>query len=128
MHQLSVGHDIATGPASSTAHGAAAHHSDHDAAGAMPAVAADHPAVHTTVGTTGTGPADACPDCADHQMVFGSCLLALTLLVLSWSLIPPRVRRLPPFLLPRRAPTMLGPALGRLVPPLSLTELSLRRT
>ena len=94
----------------------------------LPAVAADHPTDHTSAGMTGGGPGDACPDCADHQMAFGSCLLALTLLVLSWSLIPPRVRHLPPFLLPRLAPTMVGPALGRLVPPLSLAELSLRRT
>ena len=130
MHQLSVSHDIATGPVSSTAHADGAHHSDHvDPAGAMPAaVAADHPGAHSTAGTTGAGLGGACPDCADHQMAFGSCLLALTLLVLSWSLIPPRVCHLPPFLLPRLASTMVGPALGRLIPALSLVELSVRRT
>jgi hypothetical protein len=119
--------DIATGPVSSGVHAEVAHHGD--STGAMlPAIAADHLADHTTVGMTGGGPVDACPDCADHQMAFGSCLLALTLLVLSWSLIPPRLRHLPPFLLPRLAPTMIGPAVVRLVPPLSLAELSVRRT
>ena len=43
-------------------------------------------------------------------------------------LAPPRLRQLPPFLLPRLAAARLGPVLGRVVPPLSLTELSLRRT
>lgn len=126
MHQLSVGHDVATGPADSPAHVESAPHSHHGDE-TVPLAASDHPADHTTAGIA-RGLGDACPDCADHQMAFGSCLLALTLLVLSWSLAPPRLRHLPPFLLPRLAPTMIGPALGRLVPPLSLAELSLRRT
>lgn len=137
MHQLSVSHDIATGPAAATAHGESASQPGHTHANGgghgepggetAPVAAVDHPASHTAAGMVG-GLGGACPDCADHQMAFGSCLLALTLLVLSWSLIPPRLRHLPPFLLPRLASTTVGSALGRLVPPLSLAELSVRRT
>ena len=140
MHQLSIGHEIVTGPTGSTAHTKSASQTDHrhshshsdggysDPGGEVVSVAADYPAAHTSAGMTGDGLGDVCPDCADHQMAFGSCLLALTLLVLSWSLIPPLLRHLPPFLLPRLTPTLVGPGLGRLVPPLSLTELSVRRT
>ena len=128
MHQLSVGHDVATGPTSSSdGHATSVRHSnpgDEAPPLAMAERAADHPTAGMTSGALGGG----CPDCADHQMAFGSCLLALTLLVLSWLLTPPRLRHLPPFLLPRLAPTMAGPDPGRLVPALSLTELSVRRT
>ena len=68
------------------------------------------------------------PDRWEHQMLFGACLLALSLLALSWMLSPPRLRDLPPFLLPRLAAARLGLVLGRVVPALSLTEMSLRRT
>jgi hypothetical protein len=133
MHQLSVGHEVATNPTGHHAHsGDGAHVDSRDHAGdtAAPLVEADHgaePAL-ASVAAGGGAAGDACPDCGEHQMLFGSCLLALSLLVLSWMLAPPRLRQLPPFLLPRLAAARLGPVLGRVVPPLSLTELSLRRT
>ena len=133
MHQLSVGHEVATSQTGHHAHsGADAHLDPRDHAGdtAAPLVEVDHgaePAL-ASVAAGGGAAGDACPDCGEHQMLFGSCLLALSLLVLSWMLAPPRLRQLPPFLLPRLAAARLGPAMGRVVPPLSLTELSLRRT
>lgn len=67
-----------------------------------------------------------CPGCASHTMAFGACLLALTLLVLSWWLAPPRVRLLPPRL-PARL-VMVVALVGQRVPALSLAELSILRT
>ena len=133
MHQLSVGHEVATSQTGHHAHGGDDAHldsRDHVGDTAAPLVEVDHVAEQAlpSVAAGGTAGADACPDCGEHQMLFGSCLLALSLLVLSWMLAPPRLRQLPPFLLPRLAAARLGPVLGRVVPPLSLTELSLRRT
>ena len=71
---------------------------------------------------------DDCLTCGDHEMALGSCLLALTLLVLGWLLLPPRLRLVPPFLRPRLAIALVRPNYVRIVPALSLTELSLRRT
>lgn len=78
-------------------------------------------------GTSGMGSGD-CPGCGDHMMAVGCCLMALTLLVLVWTLAPPRPRTRPPFLLPRLALAVARPGPGRSVPALSLVELSLRRT
>ncbi len=132
MHQLSVGHEVTTGPTGPYAHAEAPPHSHSDVSGqdrAAPLVErVDLAAGATTAAGSGGLAGDACPTCEDHQLAFGSCLLALTLLVLSWLLVPPRLRHLPPFLRPRLAAAMVAPMLGRLVPPLSLTELSLRRT
>jgi hypothetical protein len=61
-------------------------------------------------------------------MALGSCLLALTLLVLSWLLVPPRPTHVLPSLLPRLTSAVAVSTVGRLVPPLSLAELSLLRT
>ena len=133
MHQLSVGHDVATGQANRHAHTdtaasgpvEAAPHGHGTAEGAL----ADLHLLAASAATGGVGAGnEGCTTCDDHEMAFGSCLLALTLLVLSWFLRPPRLRHLPPFLLPRLAPAMIRPTLSRLVPSLSLTELSLRRT
>jgi hypothetical protein len=41
---------------------------------------------------------DSCPGCGEHSMALSACLLALTLLVLCWPLLLPRVRLLPPML------------------------------
>lgn len=135
MHQLSMGHDIATGPSSSHAHPDTTAHADSSALTSSLVTDTDM-AGHSGGGHRSNaldpngagGKGNACSSCDDHQMAFGSCLLALTLLVISWMLIPPRARHLPPFLLPRLVPAAVGPAVGRLVPALSLTELSLRRT
>ncbi|MBA3529977.1 MAG: hypothetical protein H0T91_11850 [Propionibacteriaceae bacterium] len=67
-----------------------------------------------------------CATCGSHAMLFASCLLALTLLVLSWQLRHPRWRPVPFFL--TRPPTPSVSSLGRRRPPLSVVELSLRRT
>ena len=132
MHQLSVGHHVATGQAVHRAH--------LEPAAAGPGAATSPGSVSTGVALAdlhGLAPfaaagADAshegCSTCDDHGTALGSCLLALTLLAFSWFLRPPQLRHLPPFLLPRLAPAAVWRALNRLVPPLSLTELSLRRT
>lgn len=69
---------------------------------------------------------DACPDCGQHSMAFGACLVAMTLLVLTWLLRRPRVQPLPPRWL--RQPATVTVLVGRVLPALSLTELSVRRT
>lgn len=69
--------------------------------------------------------ADRCGSCGHQAMLFASCLLALTLLVLRWRLAPPGLRRI------AQAWNLWVPSVatwGRLRPPLSLVELSLRRT
>ncbi|GAA3550680.1 hypothetical protein GCM10022197_01940 [Microlunatus spumicola] len=126
MHQLAFGHEMATGPTASVAYAGPV---DHAASGEMSAGGhAGHVGDH--LGSESPGPAagDPCPDCGDHQMALGSCLLALTLLVLGWLLAPPRPTQVLPFLLPLQAPSLAVPVVGRLVPPLSLAELSLCRT
>lgn len=66
-----------------------------------------------------------CPACGGHTMALGSCLLALTLLVLSWWFAPPRSRlALQTLWRPAPVPAMVG----RRVPSLSLAELSILRT
>lgn len=125
MHQLSLGHDLVTGQASQQAPAQAGSPAA-DTTMLMPAAPPGGSAGLTS--TTGGSSGEHCPGCGDDQMALGTCLAALTLLMLSWTLAAPRLRHLPPFLRPRLAPTMVGPALGRLVPPLSLVELSLRRT
>lgn len=61
-------------------------------------------------------------------MAHGACLLAVTLLVLSWWLATPQVRHL--HLHPRMLlrPATVATLLGRWVPALSLAELSVLRT
>lgn len=125
MHQLSVRHAVATGYAGGHAHDTAL---GHDAGGPNPVSVAG--AADAAVGPPGTLAGvgqDVCPGCGDHEMAFGSCLLALTLLVLAWTLVRPP-RPLLPFLLPPPLSPRTNPRAGRLVPALSLTEMSLRRT
>lgn len=125
MHQLSVGHDVATGPTTSS-HAESVHGAEPGAM--LPTAMAEHTGDHFNPGTPTGVPGGVCPDCADHQMALGSCLLALTLLVLSWLLAPPRACRVLPFLLPRLAPAVVVSTVARLVPSLSLAELSVLRT
>lgn len=135
MHQLAFGHDMAVGPPATSAQAEhAPDHAGHRAA-EMGLMATKHPGGHADASTsssgTGTGTGDGCPGCPDHQMAFGSCLLALTLLVLRWLLAPPRPARILPFLLPglARLSRLVTPFVAsRLVPPLSLAELSVLRT
>ena len=125
MHQLPVGHDVATEPMASSAHGSSVHGAGSDEM--VPSVMAEHLADHFTPGMP-TGGSGACPDCADHLLTFGSCLGALTMLVLGWLLAPPRPSHVLPFPLPRLTPAVALSTVGRLVPPLRLAELSLLRT
>lgn len=126
MHQLSLGHDFATLPAG-------AH--QHVAAQLPMAEGYEVPGHAQNVGQAAAGmqhdghggfSGDSCPDCGDHNMALGACLLAMTLLVLSWCLPPPRVRHIPPRMLWR--PATVATLLGRWVPALSLAELSVLRT
>ena len=73
-----------------------------------------------------TAGGDACPGCGHHSMAFSTCLLAMTLLVLTWLLTPPQVRHLPPRWL--RQPATAAVLVGRQLPALTLTELSILRT
>lgn len=127
MHQLSVDHDVATGQSAVSSQAAAGTHPAQNA-GAVAAMS--HLPGLSPGQTSGAGDADgqACPDCTDHQMALNACLLALTLLVLTWMLAPPRPRHRPPFQLSRLSVSAVRSVPGRLVPALSLTELSLRRT
>ena len=140
MHQLSVGHDVATGQHSVAAggqhgaheHAAASNHLDpaahsHGSDSVVAVAGVDLSAGHAASGGAGLA-ADDCPTCGDHDMALGSCLLALTLLVLSWALLPPRLRQLPPFLRLQLPLALVRPSYVRMVPALSLAELSLRRT
>lgn len=135
MHQLSVGHDVATGgqngahePAAASDHLDTAAQSDSHGSDSVVAVAGiDLSAGHAASDGAGLA-ADDCPTCGDHDMALGSCLLALTLLVLSWALLAPRLRQLPPFLRLHLPPALARPNYVRMIPALSLTELSLRRT
>lgn len=78
-----------------------------------------------TGGGSSSGGGDACPGCGQHSMAFSVCLLAFTLLVLTWLLTPPTVRRPPPRWL--RQPPTLAVLTSRPVPALSLAEPSVLR-
>lgn len=138
MHQLSFGHLFVTGagsggdnPAHSTSSHSATAAPAHGHSPAMTSAASMPMAGHGDVGagSTGIGSSveDGCAGCGDHVMGLGTCLLALTLLVLFWSLRLPRPRSLPPLrrgsssrvALPRRRHRNHA---------LSLVELSILRT
>ncbi len=130
MHQLSLSHSFAvptaTGQHEATAD-AGSGSSQHDTMAmgvSKPAGQFAEVPVMTPDGSWSED--DACPGCGGHPMGFTACLLALTLLVLFWWLVPPRVRRLPPKPSRRLAAVMAVPA--RRVPALSMTELSILRT
>lgn len=154
MHQLSLGHMFVT-PFRDHHHAAAANapamaHADHAMAASAPlptsSQAMSQPlsppmsqpmsqpgaqlgghesAAHVN---SGTGVADdGCPGCAGHVMGFGSCVLALTLLVLFWWLRLPQPRHLPPQ--HRRHPRVVSVVHRDLrTRALSLVELSILRT
>lgn len=126
MHQLSSSHSFVTANPGRGAHGHPAatypglgHHHETAADDDDPTPAVAH-------AVTSVSPTSGCDGCADHAALFASCLLALTLLVLSWLLAPPRPRRIPPVQRTFWVVPLSGP--GRVRPPLSLVELSVRRT
>ena len=137
MHQLSFGHSLATPPAAdSHEHGATHPHAVHNQAAehATAGGVQDKQANAgrriseraATWGGSSSGGGDACPGCGQHSMAFSACLLALTLLVLTWLLTPPQVRHLPPRW--RWQPATVAVLAGRPLPAMSLTELSILRT
>jgi hypothetical protein len=91
MHQLAVNHSFAV-PATSQSH---VTHRRSLAVGIQQVARTDHvpTGYHDQSLTLGPARADLCgADCdTDHEISVLSCLLALTLLVLSWLLAPPRV-------------------------------------
>jgi hypothetical protein len=127
MHQLSVNHAMVGAFAGS----------HHDHASAQPsrsdlsakAMIGSVVGSETSIGAMSAAvmPAsDHCSGCSSQQMAFFTCLLALTLLVLAWSIPPPGLRLIAPnSRLVRPRP---GSHLGRRIPAMSLVELSLRRT
>lgn len=127
MHQLSSGHDLVTPSV-----GAHQHVSAHPST-ELHRTGLGHPLNAGTI-VAGIQPqlsqggslGDDCPGCGGHHLAFGACLLALTLLVLSWWLAPPRVRHVPPRMLWR--PGTVVTLLGRGLPALSLAQLCLLRT
>lgn len=147
MHQLSLGHDFAA-PSTGTQQPAAQHHPEHtdQVEGPVHARTAPHSpagAHSVAIGITtadspvsgvaaisisdGTSSDDSgCRGCGQHTMAFSACLLALTLLVLAWMLVRPRVLQLPPRMLWRL--TTVVTFVARRVPALSLVELSVLRT
>jgi hypothetical protein len=89
MHQLAVNHSFAR-PSTTEVH---ATHYQGVALGMQQEGLTAHPPTHDGVPSLalGAGNANSCwPDCgAHHQVSVLSCLLALTLLMLSWLLAPP---------------------------------------
>jgi hypothetical protein len=130
MHQLSFGHLFVT---PSDGHSNAAspraaetlHSHDQMSVDAAPVEGQTTSSLHNLGAQAVTD--DGCTGCGDHVMGLGSCLLALTLLVLSWMLRRPDPRPLPP---PQRRRPPAVPAIGRhlRMHALSLTELSILRT
>lgn len=154
MHQLSLGHMFVT-PSRDHHHAAAAKaprmaHADHAMAASAPlptsSRAMSQPLAppmsqpvpqpgpqlvgHESASyvSSGTGVADdGCTGCAGHVMGLGSCVLALTLLVLFWWLRLPQPRHLPPQ--HRRHPRVVSVVRRELrTRALSLVELSILRT
>lgn len=137
MHQLSSGHSFAAPAVATQQHAAAGHaHAEAHVGDLAPRSGGAH---DTKASAEAWGPAevsagssggllvdgDGCAGCASHT-AFTVCLLALTLLMMSWWLAPPRVRPLPPQ--PRRLPNTVATVVSRQVPPLSLGELCILRT
>jgi hypothetical protein len=127
MHQLSVNHAMVGATASS--------HHDHASQQTFRSDLPADPMLGTVIGaetavaamSAAVAPAtDHCSDCSSHQMAFFTCLLALTLLVLAWSIAPPGLRLIAPNS-PLAQPRP-GSHVIRRIPAMSLVELSLRRT
>jgi hypothetical protein len=126
IHQLAVNHSFAR-PSTTEIH--ATHHQGVALEMQQEGLTA-HPPTHDGVPSlaAGAGNANSCwPDCgAHHQVSVLSCLLALTLLILSWLLAPPRECR-------QTLSAALRPTAGVVHSnnrraSLSLAELSVRRT
>ena len=126
MHQMAVNHSFAR-PATTEGH---ATHYQGFAFGMQQEDPTGHPATHDSVPrlSVGAGSANSCwPDCgAHHRVSVLSCLLALTLLMLSWLLALPRECR-------QTSSAALRPTAGVVRSSnrrasLSLAELSVRRT
>ena len=75
----------------------------------------------------GSSVEDDCAGCGDHVVGPGTCLLALTLLVLFWFLHLPRPRSLPP-LRRRSGSSVASPRRRPRIRALSFLELSILRT
>jgi hypothetical protein len=127
MHQLSVNH----GMVGATAGNHHDHASEQTFQRDLPAEAM----IETMIGTETMVDAmsaavalatDHCSNCSSHQMAFLTCLLALTSLVLAWSIAPPGLWLIAPN--SRLAQPRPGPHSVRRIPAMSLVELSLRRT
>lgn len=126
MHQLSSGHDFVTPSVGTHLHSDAPASMDDDRERPGGALTMDKNSTQIQLDRgSGSSPGTECPGCGGHRMAVGTCLLALTLLVLSWCLAPPGVRHLPPRMLWR--PATVAILLGRWVPALSLAELSVLR-
>lgn len=125
MHQLSLDHDFVIPPPADH------QHADdqlttavgHELPGHAPVM--DQNAMGMQPEGMGGSSDEGCPGCAGHGMAFSACLLALTLLILSWWLLPPRVRHLLPRML--RGPTNVAIHRWRRVPAMSLAALCVLR-
>lgn len=148
MHQLSVGHSMVTFLTTDAAPKSAANDrgskhtgNSHQVSPATAAVNAggtdtsipapgDQAAGPSTAAVTATtsvmgSDATDCAGCGQHTMAVMTCLLVLTVLIPPWLHRLPTSTRIPLFLTkPRLTST---PFLSRLLPALSLVELSLRR-
>src|SRR5215216_6540010 len=126
IHQLAVNHSFAR-PSTTEVH---ATHYQGVALGMQQEGLTAHPATHDGVPSLalGAGNANSCwPDCgAHHHVSVLSCLLALTLLMLSWLLAPPGECRQTSSADPRPTPGVVHSNNRRVS--LSLAELSVRRT
>ena len=134
MHQLSLGHSFVT-PTEGVSYAAHAHGAAGPGHGDLHPADLSHTAGHAAMGTAAdmgatdrpAAPDDGCAGCSDHAMGLGTCLLALTLLVIAWWLRLPPPRALPP---EHRRPVRVRPlaAAASHVRALSLAELSILRT
>lgn len=138
MHQLSLGHLFVTGAGSvddphahSTSSYSALAASADSHSTAMTSAASMPMSAHAEVGAVAAGMGssveDGCAGCGDHVMGPGTCLLALTLLVLFWFLRLPRPRSLPP-LRRRSGSSVVLPCRRPRIRALSFLELSILRT
>lgn len=152
MHQLSSDHTLATADSGPLHHagalqamtaggpgdpGLGGHPGDHagdemvtaitDTTGSLSAASVTGTVIATaaTWVTSNSGD-EGCASCGSHVMLMASCLLALTMVVASWLLRLPRAHTLP--WRPIGLSTIVTTGRFRIRPPLSLVELSLRRT
>jgi hypothetical protein len=124
MHQLSVDHMVATPDYPSGVTGQVAFESDKSRS----SVGAEMASAQRSASHLEPTESDrSCPGCGGHDAMIMTCLLALTLLVVGWLLIPPRSRWITTFLAAWWVVTATV-HLGWRRPALTLAELSLRRS